>query len=121
MAIDWIAQLGDLSVGIAFAVTFIIGLVLVLRRVIQPFQNEIKSALRQNCETLDRIVSNHLEHDHEERRLTTAAMEKVTAVLEQQCLAVSQLVADIRQGGRLPARAGAGRTKGERKLNHSRR
>jgi len=93
----WIVQLKDLSVGIAFAVVFVIGTVIVLKRVVQPFQSEIKSALQQNCTMLDRIVTNHLEHDREERNNTREVMKEVSKALEKQTEVLSGLVDTVQR------------------------
>jgi len=94
---DWIVQLKDLSVGIAFAVVFVIGTVIVLKRVVQPFQSEIKSALQQNCTMLDRIVTNHLDHDREERKNTREVMKEVSRVLERQTEVLNGLVDTVQR------------------------
>ena len=93
----WIVQLKDLSVGIAFAVVFVIGTVIVLKRVVQPFQSEIKSALQQNCTMLDRIVTNHLEHDREERKNTREVMKEVSRALEKQTEVLNGLVDTVQR------------------------
>ena len=93
----WIVQLKDLSVGIAFAVVFVIGTVIVLKRVVQPFQSEIKSALQQNCTMLDRIVTNHLDHDREERKNTREVMKEVSKALERQTEVLSGLVDTVQR------------------------
>ena len=90
-------QLKDLSVGIAFAVVFVIGTVIVLKRVVQPFQSEIKSALQQNCTMLDRIVTNHLDHDREERKNTREVMKEVSKALERQTEVLSGLVDTVQR------------------------
>ena len=94
---DWIVQLKDLSVGIAFAVVFVIGTVIVLKRVVQPFQSEIKSALQQNCTMLDRIVTNHLDHDREERKNTREVMKEVSRALEKQTEVLNGLVDTVQR------------------------
>jgi len=94
---DWIAQLKDLSIGIAFAVVFVIGTVIVLKRVVQPFQSEIKSALQQNCTMLDRIVTNHLDHDREERKNTREVMKEVSRALERQTEVLNGLVDTVQR------------------------
>ncbi|MDD3493739.1 MAG: hypothetical protein PHZ19_09625 [Candidatus Thermoplasmatota archaeon] len=94
---DWIVQLKDLSVGIAFAVVFVIGTVIVLKRVVQPFQSEIKSALQQNCTMLDRIVTNHLDHDREERKNTREVMKEVSRALERQTEVLNGLVDTVQR------------------------
>lgn len=90
-------QLKDLSVGIAFAVVFVIGTVIVLKRVVQPFQSEIKSALQQNCTMLDRIVTNHLDHDREERKNTREVMKEVSRALERQTEVLNGLVDTVQR------------------------
>lgn len=94
---DWIVQLKDLSVGIAFAVVFVIGTVIVLKRVVQPFQSEIKSALQQNCTMLDRIVTNHLDHDREERKNTREVMKEVSKALQKQTEVLNGLVDTVQR------------------------
>lgn len=94
---DWIAQIKDLSVGIAFAVVFVIGTVIVLKWVVQPFQSEIKSALQQNCTMLDRIVTNHLDHDREERKNTREVMKEVSRALERQTDVLNWLVDTVQR------------------------
>ncbi len=90
-------QLKDLSVGIAFAVVFVIGTVIVLKRVVQPFQSEIKSALQQNCTMLDRIVTNHLDHDREERKNTREVMKEVSKALQKQTEVLNGLVDTVQR------------------------
>ncbi len=94
---DWIAQLKDLSIGIAFAVVFVIGIVIILKRIIEPFQSEIKSSLQQNCTTLDRIVTNHLDHDREERKNTREVMKEVSKALQKQTEVLNGLVDTVQR------------------------
>lgn len=81
-AIDWIAQLGDLPIGIAFAVVYVIGLILILRYVIHPFQDSIRKSLEDHTKALNEIVENHLSHDREDRKVIMQALANQMATFQ---------------------------------------
>ena len=55
------------------------------------------SSLQQNCTMLDRIVTNHLDHDREERKNTREVMKEVSRALEKQAEVLSGLVDTVQR------------------------
>jgi hypothetical protein len=92
---SWIIELKELATGIAFAVVYIIGMVLVLRYVNRPFMRSIERTMDQNCQNLTRLVDNHLSHDALERKYTREAVTKMSDALDKQCDALQKLTDNL--------------------------
>jgi hypothetical protein len=82
---SWISELKELATGIAFAVVYIVGLVLILRYVNRPFMKSIERTMEQNCQNVTRLVDNHLSHDALERKYTREAISRMSEALDRQC------------------------------------
>lgn len=90
--VDWISALKDLPVGIAFAVVLVVAVYFIVRTIVRHIVDPMRDAIHRGIDSLEIMITNHLEHDQEERREMRKAIEKNTRIIEVQCRLIRDLI-----------------------------